>query len=118
MVDVLIAEDVDLQATLLERFLRSDHEVVGIAQTGRQAVELTGLSDPDVVTMDLDMPSKNGIQATAEIRQSNPDICIIVSTALVDSEAREKVIEAGADEILTKPFSHEELLTAIKEHIN
>lgn len=114
MVDVLIAEDVTAQAGLLELFVQSEHTVVGVARDGDQAVELAKLVTPDVVVMDLNMPKKNGIEATKEVTGLFPAIRVIISTGVVDDTSHQAALDAGAETVLTKPFSDDELLDAIE----
>lgn len=115
MATVLIAEDQALQAGLLQSFICIEHTIVGVAATGDEAIELAEASDPDVVVMDIDMPNKSGIQATAEITAIKPDIPVIISTAVVSSDMTDAAFDAGADQLLTKPYNKEDLLTAIED---
>lgn len=113
MVAVMIVEDADVQAALLRGFLRESHTVVGTVGEADEAVQLAQETTPDVVVMDLNLREGNGIEATASIKSLDPAIPVIISTVHVSDEVREQALEAGADAYLFKPYSQEDLLTAI-----
>jgi two-component system chemotaxis response regulator CheY len=115
MADVLIVEDTGLQAALIKGFLSDTHTVVGTAETADQAVDLTRETDPDVVVMDLRLEEGTGVEATERIGSIRPGTAVVVSTVSVSQEIKLQVFEAGADKYLTKPYSKDELLTAIEE---
>jgi two-component system chemotaxis response regulator CheB len=106
---ILIAEDNTIVAALLEEILshEEDMTVVGIARDGADAVELTKRLRPDVVTMDINMPEKNGLEATKEIMGSRPTPIVIVSGVVDrnDVDFSMAALEAGALAVLPKPPS-------------
>jgi len=71
---------------------------------------------PDVILMDHRMPLKNGLEASKEILQINPDIKIIFITA--DQTIREEVLSIGVADFIDKPFSIQDLITSIKKCVN
>ena len=77
-------------------------EVVGEAPDGVQGVALAGSLRPDVVLMDLRMPSSDGFQATAKIVQDHPDVRVVVLSAYETEESAEAVLAAGAFAFLPK----------------
>src|SRR5271169_3012005 len=103
---VLVVDDSAFMRKVLETILNSDDQlqVVGQAKDGREAVTLAESLKPDVITMDINMPHVDGLQATAEIMTSNPRPIVIVS-----SESREgaastlRALELGAIEFVAKP---------------
>jgi two-component system chemotaxis response regulator CheB len=105
---VLIVDDSAFMRKVLESILNSDEQlqVVGQAKDGREAVTLAESLKPDVITMDINMPHVDGLQATAQIMTTNPRPIVIVS-----SESREgaastlKALELGAIEFVAKPSS-------------
>lgn len=115
MVDVVLAEDVDVQRSLLQQFVEQEHTVVGTTSTAAGAVRLVEDHDPDVVLMDINLEDSSGIAATASIRTFNTSVAIIVSTAHVDDEMTDDAFRSGADEYLVKPYSKETLLTTIDD---
>src|SRR5271168_4550642 len=105
---VLIVDDSAFMRKVLETILNSDDQlqVVGQAKDGREAITLAESLKPDVITMDINMPHVDGLQATAQIMTTNPRPIVIVS-----SESREgaastlKALELGAIEFVAKPSS-------------
>src|SRR5712664_3800379 len=83
---VLIVEDSTFMRKVLETIFNADDQlqVVGHAKDGREAVAMSESLKPDVITMDINMPHMDGLQATAEIMTTNPKPIVIVS-----SESRE-----------------------------
>jgi DNA-binding NarL/FixJ family response regulator len=77
-------------------------EVVGEAPDGVQGVAMTGSLRPDVVLMDLRMPSSDGFQATARIVQDHPEVRVVVLSAYETEESAEAVMAAGAFAFLPK----------------
>ena len=94
--------------------LEKDFEVVGSAQDGYEAVELTEKKQPDLVLMDLKMPGMNGIEATREIRKKHPDIKILVLTTYDDDEWVFDAIRAGASGYLLKDTPRQKIIEAIR----
>ncbi|MGC3975623.1 MAG: PAS domain-containing protein [Nitrospira sp.] len=88
-------------------------QVCGEAANGEDAITLVQSIRPDVVLMDINMPKKNGIEATAAIKQCFPHIIIVGLSVIVDRANREAMIQAGAATLLTKEAPVEELYRAI-----
>jgi DNA-binding NarL/FixJ family response regulator len=95
-----------------------DTEVVGEAGTGEEAVRLAAALRPDVILMDLKMPGINGIQATREVLNANPDIGILVLTMLEDDDSVFAAMRAGAQGYLLKGGNQAEILRAIRAVAN
>jgi two-component system chemotaxis response regulator CheB len=118
---VLIVDDSAFMRKVLESIFNSDDllTVVGHAKDGREAVALAESLKPDVITMDINMPHVDGLQATAQIMTTNPRPIVIVS-----SESREgaastlKALELGAIEFVAKPSSGIDLdMQSVKEDL-
>src|SRR6201987_4364299 len=118
---VLIVDDSTFMRKVLETILNSDDQlqVVGQAKDGREAVTLAESLKPDVITMDINMPHVDGLQATAQIMTTNPRPIVIVS-----SESREgaastlKALELGAIEFVAKPSSGIDVdMQSVKEEL-
>ncbi len=104
---VLIAEDSPLIQKLLIKILSEDSvfEVVGVASSGVEAVKLSRLFKPDIISMDLMMPLMDGLEATKRIMQTNPVPVVIVSSIYKPEEIHlaVKELDSGAVAILPKP---------------
>ena len=92
----------------------SDVEIVGDAGTARAALELVKSLKPDVVLMDIGLPDLSGIDATREIKRTNPEIAVVALTIHEDEEYFFKMLEAGAGGYVPKRAAPEELLNAIR----
>jgi NarL family two-component system response regulator LiaR len=90
-------------------------EVVGVANNGVDAVELTRTTQPDLVLMDLKMPRMNGLQATKAICEQFPDVRILVLTTYDEDEWVIDAIRAGAAGYVLKDTPQEDLIKAIVE---
>jgi response regulator NasT len=111
---LLIAEDNDLLALTLEEQLKGlGYDVVGIARTGTEAVQLAARLKPDLILMDIRMPEMDGTEAAARIRDQNP-LPIIMLTAYYDNETVRKADAAGVMNYLVKPVSEAQLTPAIR----
>jgi len=112
---VLIADDIQetRRNTRLMLATIGDVEVVAIASNGLQAVQLAKEHYPDIVLMDINMPELDGLSAYREIARVHPDIGCIVISAEKDTATLRNAISVGVQEYLFKPFTIEELETAI-----
>ena len=105
---VLIVDDSAFMRKVLETILVSDEnvQVVGHAKDGREAVRLAESLKPDVITMDINMPVMDGLQATAEIMTTNPRPIVMVSSESRQGAASTlRALELGAIEFVAKPSS-------------
>jgi DNA-binding NarL/FixJ family response regulator len=116
-ITVLLAEDHNIVREGFRSLLKheSDIEVVGEAETGRQAVQLTRKLRPAVVVMDIAMPLLNGLEATRQIRKTFPDTKVLILSAHSDDAYVEQMTALGAAGFLLKQTSSHALATAIRE---
>ena len=122
-VNVLLAEDNELNMEIAEFVLESAGAKVIKAFNGKEALEIFKASEQgeiDVILMDVMMPVMDGLEATRYIRQSNKenarDIPIIAMTANAFTEDRRRVLEAGMNEHLAKPLESEVLIEMIAKY--
>jgi len=113
---VLVADDHKVVRLGLRTFLGldADLELVGEAGDGREAVEMVGRLEPDVVLMDLVMPEMDGIAATAAIRRDYPEVAVIVLTSVLEDASVADAIRAGAIGYLLKNASLQDLHRSIR----
>ena len=116
-VRVLIADDHRLFAESLRASLSSDEriEVVGLAYTGEEAVELVAALSPDIVLMDIDMPVVDGIEATRRISESGSATRVLVLTGSDSPLSARRAREAGAAGFVTKDQPTSEMLDSFFE---
>ncbi|MBM7603206.1 two-component system chemotaxis response regulator CheY [Metabacillus crassostreae] len=114
MARILIVDDAKfMRMTLSNILIKANHEVVGEAENGLQAVELFEKEKPDLVTMDITMPEQNGIEALREIKSQYPDAKIIMCSAMGQQKMVVEAIESGAKDFIVKPFDENRVIEAI-----
>ena len=116
MIRVLAVDDHPLALAGLQQLLGSldELELVGAAASGDEAVRLVGEREPDVVLMDLEMPGKDGIQATREVLANRPGTAVVVLTSFSDRDRILAALDAGAVGYLLKDVGPDELARAIE----
>jgi two-component system chemotaxis response regulator CheY len=113
---LMIVDDSNIIRRRIERSQQIDRlEVVGAASNGRAAVEMFLKTGADVVTMDLTMPEMDGIECVEELIAINPNVLILVVSALADKATAVEAIEKGANGFLCKPFTDRQLNDALEE---
>lgn len=115
MTKILLVEDNELNADMLTRRLKKRGFDVHLATDGQQAVEMTKALLPELVLMDVSLPSIDGFEATRRIRahHSTAAVPIIALTAHALPVERTRALEAGCDDYDTKPVELERLLGKI-----
>jgi PAS domain S-box-containing protein len=114
---ILIVEDEANSEMVMSINVKKISKEVKKARTGNEAVEICRINpDLDLILMDIQMPGLNGYEATRQIRQFNKDVVIIAQTAFALSGDREKAIEAGCNDYITKPINKAELLSLIQKY--
>src|SRR5262249_10572624 len=93
----------------------NDLEVVGEAETGRQAVEMARRLQPNVVLMDTVMPALNGLEAARQITRQVPASKVLILSSYGDDEYVARLGEVGATGYLIKQSAADDLLKAIRE---
>src|SRR5439155_6280492 len=113
-ITVLLAEDHAIVREGFRSLLKHepDIEVVGEAETGRQAVQLTRKLQPEVVVMDIAMPLLNGLEATRQILKEIPGTKVLILSSYGDDEYVQQFTEAGAAGYLLKQTAVADLLKA------
>ena len=115
MTKILLVEDNELSADMLMRRLKKRGFDVHLATDGKQAVDMAAALLPEVVLMDIGLPSFDGCEATRRIRAtpSTAGLPIIALTAHALPDERARALEAGCDDYDTKPVELERLLGKI-----
>lgn len=114
---ILFAEDNQANAEVVASYLTAKGYRLIIAKNGTEVIEQSKQERPDLILMDIQMPEVSGLEAIRRLRadQSLSDIPIIAVTALAMPDDRQRCLEAGANEYLSKPVSFKELSRTIKQ---
>jgi len=116
---ILIAEDDKVSEMLIDITVKTFGKEILKVRTGVEAVEACRDNpDIDLILMDIQMPEMGGYEATRQIRQFNKDIVIIAQTAFGLSGDREKALDAGCNDYISKPIKKDELLSLIQKYMN
>ena len=111
---ILVAEDDDVNYHFLEAVLADSQARLIHVHNGQQAIELCHtLTNIDLILMDIRMPEKNGHDAVREIKKFRKEIPIIAQTAYTGKEEREKCLQTGCDDYISKPIDIEVLINKI-----
>jgi len=120
-VRILIVDDSAFMRKVLETIFSADDQltVAGQAHDGREAVTMAESLKPDVITMDINMPYMDGLQATAQIMTTNPKPIVVVSSESKEgADSTLKALELGAIEFVAKPSSDIDLdMNSIREDL-
>ena len=111
---ILVAEDTDSNFLLVSTILKRDYEIIR-AHDGVEAIEFTEKYIPCGILMDIRMPRIDGIEATYKIREMGYDMPIIAVTAFAFDRDRQKMLDAGCNDYITKPLSSAILKSTIKK---
>jgi two-component system, OmpR family, alkaline phosphatase synthesis response regulator PhoP len=113
MPTVLVVDDETPLRDLIRAYLERDGYTVVEASTGKEALAVAALHNPDIIVLDLMIPEIDGTEVCRRIRASS-DVYIIMLTAKADEVDRVVGLEVGADDYLTKPFSPRELMARVR----
>ena len=112
---ILVVDDALFMRNMLKDiFSRAGFEIVGEAGSGQEAVESFRRLRPDLVTMDIVMPLKSGIEALQEITAIDPKAKIIMCSALGQEALVMEAVQAGARDFIVKPFQEQRVLEVVQ----
>ncbi len=116
MIRLLVVDDIASTRENLKKLLsfEDDIEVVGTAGDGREGLEASHRLQPDIVLTDVNMPVMDGIQLTETLAAELPTSPVIIMSVQGERDYLRRAMQAGAREFLVKPFSHDELVAAIR----
>jgi two-component system, chemotaxis family, chemotaxis protein CheY len=116
---ILIVDDAAFMRMMIKDILsKNGFEVVGEAADGNQAVEKYKELSPDLVTMDITMPEKDGIAALKEIKAVDENAKIIMCSAMGQQAMVIDAIQAGAKDFIVKPFQADRVIEAIQKALS
>jgi two-component system, chemotaxis family, chemotaxis protein CheY len=112
---VLVCDDAIFMRTMISDILTTaGFEVIGEAETGREAVDRYKELKPDLVTMDIVMPDMGGIEAVREICRVDPDAKVLMCSAMGQQALVVEAVQAGAKDFVVKPFQPSRVLEAVQ----
>jgi len=111
MKKVVIADDSRVIREKIKLILKnSNFEVIGEAADGKQAISICDLLEPDILTLDFNMPKLDGVKVIEMLREDGYEGKIIMLTGVSDKKLISKALVAGADSYLLKPFDKEDVI--------
>ena len=111
---ILVVDDVPQNVRLLEAVLVPQGYDVVSANDGEAALELVASAKPDLVLLDVMMPPPDGYEVCRRLREVEETAVLPVIMVTASTTEKTKVIEAGADDLIAKPFNHDELLARVR----
>ncbi len=110
---LVIEDDTDIREYLKET-LESESFTVDTAENGEEGSYIARTNQYDLIILDNMMPKKTGLEVCQELRASSNQTPILMLSVKSDAEEKTKLLDSGADDYLTKPYSHKELLARIR----
>ena len=114
MAHILIIEDDQRLAEIIQRGLEENGFTTQVAYDGRMGLKLALANDYGLIVSDIVLPEMNGLEVCRKIRDNKPEIPILMLTALGSTDDKLEGFDAGADDYLGKPFEFRELLARIR----
>jgi len=114
MEKILVVEDDRAVQKALKRLFESEGFMVDVQADGKSALEAFRASAPSAIVLDLRLPSMSGRDVCREVKQQFPTLPIIILSATTDVTDKVLLLELGADDYVTKPFSPRELLARVR----
>lgn len=113
---ILIADDAMFMRAMLKDVLsKGGYQIVGEASNGKEAAEKVKTLSPDLVTMDITMPEVDGITGVKLIREFDPNVKIIMCSAMGQQAMVIEAISAGACDFIVKPFDADRVLKSVRK---
>ena len=111
---ILIVDDSFYMRTMLKNVLTdAGYEVVGEAANGQQAIEMAAATKPDLITLDVILPDNTGLDVLKGIRENDPDVKVVMCSAVGQEVIVNEALESGASAYIVKPFSEEKVLEIV-----
>jgi two-component system chemotaxis response regulator CheY len=113
---ILIADDASFMRQMIREIIEPEgYEVAGEATDGVEAVEQYKELQPDLVTMDIVMPKRSGIDAVKGILDEYPGACVVMCSALGQETLVMEALQAGARDFIVKPFKPDNVLATLRK---
>lgn len=119
MKKVMITDDAEFMRNILKKiFTEAGYQVIGEAENADQGIQMYKELKPDLITMDIMMPDKSGLEAIKEILKEDREAKIVVVSSLGQELLVMEALEMGAKDFLVKPFKKEKFLKVIEGILN
>ncbi|UYP47602.1 Chemotaxis protein CheY [Candidatus Lokiarchaeum ossiferum] len=119
MKTVVIVDDAEFMRKVVGKILKElQMEIVGEGETGDEGIALYKSHHPDLITMDLTMPNKSGLEAIEEIMKFDPKAKILVVSSIGSDLIIMQAMDLGAKDFVVKPFKKEQLCKAVQNIID
>lgn len=115
MAKILIVDDEQSYRQLLTLVFEEQGNTIRTAMNGRQALELLAVEPSDIIISDVKMPDMDGIEMLRAVRETLPDLGVILMTAFASVETAREAFKLGADDFIQKPFDVEELKLIVRK---
>lgn len=115
---ILVMEDDQSISAALDMILTEAGYDVDVAETGEAALELFEQNQFDLIIADLKLPGINGMEVIRQVKEKKPEMEVIVITGVGTQPIAEEALELGAHDFLPKPFTDDQIKTAINEALN
>jgi CheY-like chemotaxis protein len=114
---ILIVDDDLYNAEYLKEILCDRGLIILKTASGKESVEMATTQLVDLILMDIRLPDMNGYEATRQIKQQKPHLKIIAQTAYALPDEKQKALESGFNDYISKPIKQAELLAMISKHL-
>jgi two-component system chemotaxis response regulator CheY len=116
MARILVADDASFMRQMIREIVEeAGHQVVAEASDGIEAIEQFKKHHPDVVTMDIVMPRRSGIDAVKGILEVEPTACVVMCSALGQETLVQEALQAGAKDFIVKPFKPDAVTATLRK---
>jgi two-component system chemotaxis response regulator CheY len=116
MARILVADDASFMRQMIREIVESEgHEVVAEASDGIEAIDQFKNHHPDIVTMDIVMPRRSGIDAVKAILEFDPTARVVMCSALGQETLVTEALQAGAHDFIVKPFKPDSVINTLKK---
>ncbi len=117
-VRVLVVDDEETIRNLLQRTLEETGYTVVTAANGEEALHEVSQREPEVMLLDIKMPGLSGMDVLTKLTTDWPDICVVMVTAMGDTQTAVKAMKLGAYDYITKPFKPTDVVQKVQEALN
>ena len=114
-VRILVVDDEETVRSLFRRILEEAGYEIATAANGEEALREVSQQEPEVVLLDIKMPGLSGIEILGKLTTDCPDICVIMVTAVVDTQTAVEAMKLGAYDYITKPFKPNDVVRKMQE---